>query len=94
MVVPENMLEPVGNLSQNLFINAPTLSQLSACSAAFDCDDELGSHLRCYTHNRDILLKVGGVPSGAVGSATPRTGRRGRALKIVIGGRYNMQVFL
>lgn len=57
MVVPENMLEPVGNLSQNLFINAPTLSQLSACSAAFDCDDELGSHLRCYTHNRDILLK-------------------------------------
>lgn len=66
MVVPEHMVEPVGNLAQNLFINAPTLSQLSAASAAFDCDDELGLHLRSYTENRGILLKVAVVRSGAI----------------------------
>lgn len=58
MVVPEHMVEPVGSLAQNLFINAPTLSQLSAASAAFDCDDELDVHVQFYTKNRAILLKV------------------------------------
>lgn len=59
MVVPEHMIDPIGNLAQNLFINAPTLSQLSAASAAFDCEEELGKHVELYSHNRGILLKVG-----------------------------------
>lgn len=48
----------MGSLVQNLSINAPTLWQLSAASAAFDCDAELGKHLEAYAKSRDVLSEV------------------------------------
>lgn len=55
MIVPDELLQPVERLSQNLFISPPTLSQLAAC-AAFDCDDELAGNLARYRRNREVLL--------------------------------------
>jgi len=42
-------------LQQNLFISAPTLSQLAAC-AVFDCTEELDDRVAVYRANRDVLL--------------------------------------
>ena len=56
MVVPEDMLRPVECLVQNLFISAPTLSQLAAC-AVFDCRDELRANVTRYAQSRQLLLQ-------------------------------------
>ncbi len=56
MVVPEKLVRPVERLQQNLYINAPTLSQLAAVSA-FDCMDELEGYRRAYEQNRNFLLR-------------------------------------
>ncbi len=56
MVVPEDMLRPVECLVQNLFISAPTLSQLAAC-AVFDCHDELRANVARYAQSRQLLLQ-------------------------------------
>ncbi len=55
MILPEDLLRSVECLSQNLFISAPTVSQVAGV-AAFDCRDELDNNLRRYTKNRDLLL--------------------------------------
>lgn len=55
MVLPEDMLRAGECLAQNLFISAPTLSQVAAV-AAFDCYDELEANVALYARNRDILL--------------------------------------
>jgi len=55
MVVPEDLVRPIERLQQNLFINAPTLSQLAALKA-FDCIDELEGYKQAYQKNRDVLL--------------------------------------
>lgn len=55
VVVPEELVGAVERLQQNLYICAPTLSQLAAV-AAFDCHEELGGHVRRYASNRDLLL--------------------------------------
>lgn len=55
MVVPDDLLRPVECLTQNLFISAPTLSQMAAL-AAFDCRDELDGHVARYARNRALLL--------------------------------------
>ena len=44
------------SLAQNLFISAPTLSQVAAIKA-FDCKDELDANVARYQTNRDLLLK-------------------------------------
>ena len=55
MVVPDHLTRPIERLQQNLYINAPTLSQLAAIKA-FDCKDELESYKHAYEKNRDFLL--------------------------------------
>lgn len=55
MVLPEDMMRAGECLAQNLFISAPTLSQIAAV-AAFDCYDELDANVARYAENREILL--------------------------------------
>ncbi len=55
MVVPENMVEPVERLAQNLFISAPSLSQYAALEA-FNCRAELDANVARYSDNRKLLL--------------------------------------
>lgn len=45
MVVPTTLIDAMNRLSQNIYINAPTLSQLAACEA-FECEEELDSHVK------------------------------------------------
>ena len=45
----------VERFQQNLYICAPTLSQLAAV-VAFDCADELDGHVARYAENRRLLL--------------------------------------
>ena len=57
MVVPETLVDPMIRLGQNMYINAPTLSQLAAIEA-FRCEDELQGHLSVYASNRKIMLNT------------------------------------
>ena len=56
MVIPEDLTRAVECLAQNLFISAPTLSQIGGV-AAFDCEDELSTNILKYRANRDLLLE-------------------------------------
>ena len=47
MIVPESLVDVMIRLGQNMYINAPTLSQVAAIEA-FDCEDELQGHLKVY----------------------------------------------
>ncbi|OJX80852.1 aminotransferase class I/II-fold pyridoxal phosphate-dependent enzyme [Magnetospirillum sp. 64-120] len=55
LVLPDDLLRSVECLQQNLFISAPTLSQLAA-AAVFDSYEELDARVAGYARNRDILL--------------------------------------
>ena len=57
MVFPQSLARPVECLAQNLFISAPTLSQIAA-TAAFDCKSELDANVARYKANRDLLLEA------------------------------------
>ena len=56
MVLPAELLRPVECLGQNLFISAPTLSQIAG-AAAFDCRAELDAYVAAYARNRAQLLR-------------------------------------
>lgn len=56
MVLPEDLSRPVERLQQNMFINAPTPSQLAAVEA-FRSDDELQANVERYAANRAIMLR-------------------------------------
>lgn len=56
LVFPESLARPVECLAQNLFISAPTLSQIAAVEA-FDCRPELDANVARYKANRDLLLE-------------------------------------
>jgi len=56
MILPESLVRSVECLAQNLFISAPTLSQMAAV-AAFDCTEELDRHVARYARNRELLLR-------------------------------------
>lgn len=56
MVLPPELLRSVECLQQNLFICAPTVSQVAA-KAAFECHDELKNWVAQYRRNRDFLIK-------------------------------------
>jgi aspartate/methionine/tyrosine aminotransferase len=71
MVVPEDLVVPVERFAQNLFIAAPTLSQIAA-AAAFDCHDELRGHVERYARNRRILLD--GLPAAGLDRLAPADG--------------------
>jgi aspartate/methionine/tyrosine aminotransferase len=55
-VVPEDLVLSVERLVQNLFISAPTLSQMAALTV-FDCRDELDANVARYARNRQRLLQ-------------------------------------
>ena len=55
MVVSSSLVDTMNRLSQNLYINAPTLSQLAG-QHAFDCKDELNVHVTKYSVNRQVVL--------------------------------------
>ena len=71
MVVPEHLVRAIECLSQNLYISAPTLSQVAAC-AAFDAGDELEERKAVYAGNRELLLDGLGGPG--LGDVTPVDG--------------------
>ena len=56
MVVPQALCRTVEVLAQNMFINAPTISQHAAL-AAFAATDELEERKHRYGHNRALLLR-------------------------------------
>lgn len=69
MVVPADHVRRVERLAQNMFICAPHASQALAL-AAFDCLDELDSHLEVYAANRQLMLD-GLVAAGLTKFAPP-----------------------
>lgn len=57
MVIPDKLVGPINTLQQNMFINAPTISQ----TAALKCWDdetiaELETHIQKYRSSRGIIL--------------------------------------
>lgn len=58
MVIPTGMVDPINSLQQNMFINAPTISQV----AALQCWEdetllELEKHVEKYRTSRSLILK-------------------------------------
>ena len=64
LVMPQDLTTDIGQLGQNLFINAPTISQYAAL-AAFDCTEELEANVARYRRNRDILMRE--LPAAGIG---------------------------
>ncbi len=56
MVAPPSFVPALNRLSQNFYLNAPTLSQYAAVDA-FDCREELDKHVAKYAVNRAVLLE-------------------------------------
>jgi aspartate/methionine/tyrosine aminotransferase len=57
MIIPEHLIEPINSLQQNMFINAPTISQ----TAALKCWDNdtieiLEAHVQKYKSSRALIL--------------------------------------
>mmetsp|Transcript_33952 Transcript_33952/g.96204 ORF Transcript_33952/g.96204 Transcript_33952/m.96204 type:complete len:210 (-) Transcript_33952:385-1014(-) len=71
MVLPPDLVRPVDKLAQNMYINAPTISQIAA-EKAFDCDEELGRNVERYAANRELLLQ--GLPSAGFRELAPSDG--------------------
>lgn len=71
MVVPPDMIRAMECLAQNLFISAPTLSQIAAV-AAFDCGEENEARVARYSENRKVLLD--GLPKAGFVNLAPADG--------------------
>ncbi|MEM7225646.1 MAG: pyridoxal phosphate-dependent aminotransferase [Pseudomonadota bacterium] len=71
MVLPEDLVRPVECLGQNLFISAPTLSQIAGV-AALDCEDELDGLVANYARNREHLLES--LPAAGLDRLAPADG--------------------
>ena len=71
MVVPSDLLRTVECLAQNLFISAPTLSQVAAV-AAFDAEPELDRNVARYARNREVLLND--LPAAGLTDLAPADG--------------------
>jgi aspartate/methionine/tyrosine aminotransferase len=58
MIIPEALVDPINSLQQNMFINAPTISQTAAmkCWDA-DCIAELEQHVAKYRTSRALILE-------------------------------------
>ena len=56
LIVPKELVRSVECLAQNIYISAPTISQIAA-TAAFDSIEELEQNIRRYRENRRIMLK-------------------------------------
>jgi len=58
MVLPPDLVEPVNVLQQNMFINAPTISQTAAMRCwEEETIDELEGHVAKYRASREIVLR-------------------------------------
>ena len=69
VVMPQDLAVDIEQLGQNMFINAPTVSQYAAL-AAFDCTEELEANVARYRKNRNILMRR--LPAMGIGaSAAP-----------------------
>ena len=57
MIIPDELIEPINSLQQNMFINAPTISQTAAIKC-WDADTitELEKHVEKYRTSRSIIL--------------------------------------
>jgi aspartate/methionine/tyrosine aminotransferase len=55
LVVPPGLVDQARARMGNLFLTPPSLAQ-HAGLVAFDCREELESHVRTYARNRDLLL--------------------------------------
>jgi aspartate/methionine/tyrosine aminotransferase len=55
VVMPESLIRTVERIAQNLYISAPTISQVAAI-AAFEATEELEDYKAVYVRNRDLLL--------------------------------------
>jgi len=55
LVVPEDLVDQARARMGNLFLTPPVISQ-KAGLVAFDCADELESHVATYARNRDLML--------------------------------------
>jgi len=71
MVVPERLVRVMERLGQNLFISAPTLSQVAAL-AALDARDECEANRQLYARNRSVLLAA--LANSRFGPAAPADG--------------------
>lgn len=71
IVAPNEVVERVERLAQNLTIAPPTLSQHVAL-AAFDCTEELDHHVERYARNREILLEA--LPKAQMTTLAPADG--------------------
>lgn len=76
MVIPEALIEPINCLQQNMFINAPTISQ----NAAMKCWDlatvaELETHIEKYRKSRHIFLdELASIPEIDPANIAPADG--------------------
>lgn len=71
MVVPDDLIRSVECLAQNMYISAPTLSQIAG-AAAFDCRDELDANVARYAQNRELLLNE--LPKAGFTNLAPSDG--------------------
>ncbi len=56
MLMPEDLAGPIQQLTENLYISAPTPNQMGAIKA-FEAHDELNENIKRYEANRQILLE-------------------------------------
>ena len=70
-IFPDELLEPVERLAQNLYIGSPRPMQAGAM-AAFDDYPALQQHVDRYRENRDILMR--GLPAEFLGESAPCDG--------------------
>ena len=59
MVLPKSLIDPINSLQQNMFINAPTISQVAAMRC-WDDDTiaELEGHVQKYRTSREHILET------------------------------------
>lgn len=58
MILPSDLLAPINVLQQNMFINAPTISQTAAMQCWEDeTIEELEKHVAKYRASREFVLK-------------------------------------
>jgi len=57
MIIPENLIDPINALQQNMFISAPTISQTAAIKCwENDTIKELEQHVAKYRISRSVVL--------------------------------------
>lgn len=58
MCLPEKLVNPINSLQQNMFINAPTISQTAALKCwEDDAVAELEGHIKKYEKSRALILE-------------------------------------